>query len=341
MPTLDLSQGLSVVIPFYNEGSNTPKSAEFVLAALMRTTFPSEVIVVNDGSSDGISRDSFPKSVRYFEKNHTGRFETRYFGLNSSKYQNVLFIDARVWIGVDSLKNLEELISSYPESRYWNGYIKSADTHLATVSIWETLVSVGWGAGIHLTDTIHFGQEDFDRFPKGTTLFLATKSDWLAAFQNMGQSDSKLSPVSDDTKILRYLVKSGDIWIDNKFSAEYQPRTTLSKFLKNAFYRGKTFVDSYWESPTIFGKLVKASIPLGIVLQILFYTYGDFLSLIVGDFSLLLTVSLIFFGYSHKKWRNKNRAAKESIILIPLILSFGSGFLLAYLFGLTNRLRRK
>lgn len=341
MPTLDLSQGLSVVIPFYNEGFNTPKSAEFVLAALMRTTFPSEVIVVNDGSSDGISRDSFPTSVRYLEKNHTGRFETRCFGLNSSHYKNVLFIDARVWIEVDSLTNLEELISDYPESRYWNGYIKSANTHLAVVSIWETLVSVGWGAGIHLNETINFGQEDFDRFPKGTTLFLATKSDWLTAFQSMKQGDSKLSPVSDDTKLLRYLVKSGNIWIDNRFSAEYQPRTTLSKFLKNAFYRGKTFVDSYWESPTIFGKLVKASIPLGIVLQILLYTYGDLKSLIVGDISLLLIGSVIFFGYSHKKWRDKNRAAKECIILIPLILSFGSGFLLAYLFGLTNRLWRR
>jgi glycosyltransferase involved in cell wall biosynthesis len=341
MPILDLSQGLSIVIPFYNEGANTAKSAEFVLAALEVTTFPSEVIVVNDGSSDGISQEVFPKTVKYLEKTHTGRFETRHFGLKSSLYQNVLFIDARVWLKADSLNNLEELIQKNPSSKYWNGFIYTRDTNLAVVSVWETLVLIGWGQGINSEETVHFGLNDFDRYPKGTTLFLAPKRAWLEAFEGIEINHSKMAPISDDTKLLRYLVKSGDIWIDSKFSAEYQPRTQLIKFIRNAFYRGKTFVDSYWESPTVFGRLLKTSVPTGIAFQASLYFLFDFIRVVTIDVFLLIAIQILFSIYSYKKWRSLSRAIRESIILLPLILSFGAGLFLAYLSGLSNRLQKK
>jgi glycosyltransferase involved in cell wall biosynthesis len=341
MPTLDLSQGLSVVIPFYNEGASTPRSVEFVLAALKTTAFPYEIIVVNDGSSDGISQENFPKTVKYLEKNHTGRFETRYVGLKSTLYANVLFVDARVWLKADSLTNLEKLILKYPLSKFWNGFIQTKNTNSAVVSVWETLVMIGWGQGISATETVHFGLDDFDKHPKGTTLFLAPKLDWLNAFESIKLNRSQVVPISDDTKLLRYLVKSGDIWIDSKFSADYQPRTQFSKFIKNAFYRGMTFVDSYWDSPTVFGKLLKASVPIAVTFQAAFYFLFDFRWLVAIDAFLLFSIQVLFSSYSYKKWRGISRAVREGILLLPLFFSFGAGLLLAYAAGLLNRQQKK
>ena len=338
MKKLDLEAGLSIVVPFYNEGQNTSKSVGFVLDALKELDTPWEVIVVNDGSTDGISKEDFPTNIKYLKHEHSGRFKTRYLGLIESNYSNILFIDARVWLDKESLSNLRILISENPNSRYWNGYITVNHTEKAQVSIWETLVLVGWGKGVGKSETLHFGLEDFDRYPKGTTLFFAPKEDLVEAFQKVDSLKLKTTLISDDTKLLRFLAAKGDIWIDSKFSAEYQPRTTLLKFLRNGFYRGQTFVDSYWYSPTIFGKLVRLSLPLGVGLA----SAAVIIEGIKGGMLLALSIVLLscasFFLYSFKSWKSYSRACKESALIIPLLLIFGAGFVKAYVLGFRSRL---
>jgi glycosyltransferase involved in cell wall biosynthesis len=338
MENLQLDAGLSIIIPFYNEGQNTRKSVDFALDALEEIGAPWEIIVVNDGSNDGISRTDFPTTVKYLEHEHSGRFKTRYLGLIESKYPNILFIDARVWLDRKSLKNLTILLAENPTSKYWNGYINTNNKELAIVSIWETLVMIGWKRGFSQSETIHFGLAEFDRYPKGTTLFLAPKEDFIEAFQKLESFQQKASPVSDDTKLLRLLSENGDIWINRKFSAEYQPRTTFSKFLRNAFYRGQTFVDSYWESPTIFGKLVKFSLPLGITLLSTSIFFGGLKSGGILAMGTVLLSSACLFLHSFNCWKRLPRACKESAVAIPLLFFFGAGFVKAYLLGFLSRL---
>ena len=341
MPTIDLSEGLSIVIPFFNEGLNTPKSANHALLAAARVSFPCEVIVVNDGSTDGIAANDFPSGVTYQNKEHSGRFATRDYGLRAASYPNILFLDARVWLDINSLENLEQLILANPTSKLWNGFIKTRNTKKALVSIWETLVTVGWQSGINSEETIHYGLKDFDRYPKGTTLFLAKKIDWAKAFESVDLNQSWASPISDDTRVLRYLAREGEIWIDSKFSAEYEPRTKMTKFIKNGFYRGRTFVDSYWESPTIFGVLVKVIVPSFLIVQIVLMQFADFSELMFANLLLLTAVTIGFLTYSWRKWRNPLRAIRESLAFVPLLFSFGFGLLIAYSFGLLNRLRKR
>ncbi len=50
---IDLKQGLSVVIPFYNEAENTEKALKSAIAAATEVCFPIEFILANDGSTDG------------------------------------------------------------------------------------------------------------------------------------------------------------------------------------------------------------------------------------------------------------------------------------------------
>jgi len=200
---------------------------------------------------------------------------------------------------------------------------------------------IGWEKGINSQETINYGLDDFDRYPKGTGLFLAQKTDWLNAFKKVDLRQSWIAPISDDTKLLRILASEGEIWIDHKFSAEYEPRTRMTKFIKNGFYRGRTFVDSYWESPTIFGFLVKTIIPAFLIAQVTVTKFADFPKLMLTNLTLLAAVTISFFTYSWRHWRNLNRATRESLVLVPLIFSFGFGFLIAYSFVLSKNLRRR
>jgi glycosyltransferase involved in cell wall biosynthesis len=336
MAPVDLKKGLSIVIPFYNEGSNTSKSVEAILEAGAQASFPFEVIAVDDGSTDNFSQNNLPEKTIYIKKNHSGRLETRMKGIDAAKFQNVLFIDARVWLERDSLENLNLLIEENPNSRFWNGHVMLTSKSPIN-TIWETLVGVGWKR-IARNETTRYGLSDFDRYPKGTGFFLANKSDWLEAFAKIQKNDNSNLPISDDTKLLREFAKKDEIWISGKVSAKYSGRSTLRGFLKNSYYRGQTFVDSYWKSPTVFGKLVKSSLPLGIGLACASVFLEGVKGGILLGFGFVLLSSASFFLYSLKSWKSFSRACKESALIIPLLLIFSAGFVKAYVLGFRSRL---
>ena len=335
MTTFNLENGISVVIPFFNEGINTSKSVEAIIEAASQISVPFEIIAVDDGSTDGISKVNLPPETIYIRKPHSGRLQTRLRGLEEAKYEQVLFIDARVRIEKASLKNLQFLIEQNPGTRFWNGYV-TLNNPSPFSTIWETLVGVGWKR-ISPHETTKYGLGDFDRFPKGTGFFLALKSDWIEAFSKVKNSDESSIPISDDTKILRNFAKKDYIWISGRVSASYVGRTSFRSFLKNCFYRGQTFVDSYWDSPTIFGKLVKASFPTGVGLMAVSIFIGGVKG---GIFLILGSVEVgaaSIFLYSLKTWKSFPRALKESLAAIPLLLLFGTGFARAYVLGFRSR----
>ena len=335
MAILDLSRGLSVVIPFFNEGSNTVRATKAVKSALGMINHPFEIIVVDDGSTDEITGSSFSEEIRYIRKEHSGRIETRLRGLQEAKYPYVLFIDARVWINEESLINLNHLIQQYPDSRFWNGHVVLNPTSPLS-SIWETLVGVGWRR-ISRFETVKFGIEEFDDFPKGTGFFLASKGDWINAFSKIANSKSSKVQISDDTKLLREFARTSDIWISGQVSALYNSRDSINSFVQNCFYRGQTFVDSYWESPTRFGRLVRWSFPISIVLLAI----SAIQDLWFGPLGMVIAFLLICMGllfiYSFKEWRSVKRAFRETVVLPALILFFGFGFVRAYVLGFQSR----
>ena len=335
MPTLDLTNGLSVIIPFYNEGDNTVKAAKAAEEALAKTKLPFEILVVDDGSTDGANKKDFPENMIYIRKDHSGRVDTRLTGLKESRYENVLFVDARVWLHAGSLVNLVSEVEKNPNSTFWNGHLVMS--HLSPLSsIWETLVGVGWRR-ISENETVKFGIEEFDRFPKGTGFFLASKTNWLYAFNKLKSVENLKLEISDDTKLLREFAKIGQIWISGKVSAQYVSRTTFKAFSRNCFYRGQTFVDSYWNSPTIFGKLVRWLFPLSICLAVLTFFFSGLASLFLLIFGSTFFLIGVFFLFSLKSWKNTSRAMKESLTLVPLIYFFAVGFAKSYVLGFRLR----
>ena len=100
-------RSLSVVIPAYNAAPwlprSVPKVAEAIKAAGIRQA---EIIIVDDGSTDNtadVARSlKLDYPVKVISQKNSGRFLARHVGLVAAKYDYVLFIDTRVFIGDQS-----------------------------------------------------------------------------------------------------------------------------------------------------------------------------------------------------------------------------------------------
>ncbi len=116
-----LPQDISVVIPAYN-------AEKFIVDALDsingQSFFPGEVVVVNDGSSDGtysvvqewilINRPSY--CVNLYTQKNCGISATRNIGIQHAKFQWIAFLDADdVW-ETTHLSELISAINSYPHA---------------------------------------------------------------------------------------------------------------------------------------------------------------------------------------------------------------------------------
>lgn len=87
---------VSVIIPCYNDGQYLE---ETVSSALNSTHLPIEIIIINDGSTDntqeiGLKLQSQFKNVRYFEHQNKGPSATRNYGVQQSRGEFILPLDA-------------------------------------------------------------------------------------------------------------------------------------------------------------------------------------------------------------------------------------------------------
>jgi glycosyltransferase involved in cell wall biosynthesis len=93
---------LTVVIPAYNEAPRMPGTLETVVSYLAKQEYSSEILVVDDGSSDDtcqvvhsfIDQHSPPPQVRLIENDHRGKGYTVRTGMLNGKAKYVLFTDA-------------------------------------------------------------------------------------------------------------------------------------------------------------------------------------------------------------------------------------------------------
>ena len=83
---------VSVVIPCYKQAQFPPQALQSILH---QTTQPHEIVVVEDGSADGVERvvQRFP-DVRYVQQRHRGVSAARNTGLRSTSGKYVVFLDA-------------------------------------------------------------------------------------------------------------------------------------------------------------------------------------------------------------------------------------------------------
>ena len=330
-----LDSGLSVVVPVFNEAEHIAQTLTLAHQSLVKSEIPFEIIVSDDGSSDEskskVSNLRLPH-VDLVENPHKGRIATRLSGVTAAKFENVLLLDARIRLDADSISNLKDLILDNPGSVFWNGHINLTNLEKVQVSIWQTLVAIGWGSYARNPRLCNFGIDEFDSYPKGTGLFLAPRNLWVTELSQLHREQENTSTnLSDDTRLLRKFAEQSNIWISPKFSANYQPRVSTKAFLANLIYRGSTFVDSYWNSPGLVEMMLKFVIPT-ITLAMIGSAFIVDLSLwISAVVATLVALNFLLGIVSYKLWGSVKRAIREGLLGFVFWPLFGIGLVKGFL----------
>jgi hypothetical protein len=266
------SPRLSVVIPVCNEQNWIDRCVDALIASARAADWPIELIVVDDGSTDDTPEKlaalgKLP-DITVLSQANAGRFAARAAGMAKVSGEWVMLLDSRVIVNIGSLSFLQDQLKESPDRVVWNGHIEVASEHNPYAGFMAGLVKIGWRRYFSDPRLTSFGIDDFDRYPKGTTLFCAPKSlleASVAAFSSLFE-DTRLA--SDDTRMLRWIAERQRIHLSPEFSATYHGRDSLKKFAAQSFFRGTTYVDSYLTSPgparnAMFGALVAGAAGLG------------------------------------------------------------------------------
>jgi hypothetical protein len=143
----------------------------------------------------------------------------------------------------------------------WNGHVY-VDADNALGEFWRLLAELAWRDYFDDPRTTSFGLAEFDRFPKGTTCFLAPRTLLESAFARFRSHYADISLANDDTPIIRAVAAEQRIHISPEFSCVYTPRTTLAGFLRHAVHRGTVFLDGHGTPESRFFPAVVAFFPV-------------------------------------------------------------------------------
>jgi glycosyltransferase involved in cell wall biosynthesis len=328
--------GLSVIIPVYNSAAWIVPTLEHVLLSLQKTNFDAEIIVVDDGSTDDSLKEvnAFINSkktiVRVISQDNTGRYIARKNGVKESRFENVLFVDSRVFIGENSLSYLESVLDEDPD-QIWNGHVNIDKKGNIYARFWDAIVYIAWRRYFYKPKRTSYGIKEFDHFPKGTGFFYVPKERLADAMQYFEKNTTDLEYSSDDTLLIRYLAKRKNINLSPNFSCLYHGRSNLKSFLKHAYNRGQFFIDGFLRPGTRFFFPLIAVLVFSVILAVTLLIWPAQLLVILLPLALLFIATLflgaITFGVVIKD------AASLAILGVP--------FAIIYLLGLWRGVLRK
>lgn len=97
---------LSVIIPCYNAGSYLSQAVSSIRN--QQTGFPltTEIIVIDDGSTDGCVKKLQGSDLKILHQNHQGASAARNYGMKESTGEYLLFLDADDVLVPDAVKSL-------------------------------------------------------------------------------------------------------------------------------------------------------------------------------------------------------------------------------------------
>jgi glycosyltransferase involved in cell wall biosynthesis len=257
---------VSVVIPLYNERESIGRTIGAVDAALGEAHLDAEIVVVDDGSTDG-SGDAARAAaselpLRVLEQPNSGRYAARRAGLDAAEGDYVLFLDSRVRLQPGALAFLAERLGEGED--VWNAHVVIETDGNPYGRFWNVLTELAFAEYFGNPRTTSFDAESFERFPKGTTCFLAPREALVDAFGAFSTRYSDIRNANDDTPIIRRLAEQRPINISPRFSCLYRPRDSLRGFLKHAYHRGIVFLDGHGRRESGFFPLVVAFYPLSL-----------------------------------------------------------------------------
>ena len=265
---------LSIIIPVYNEPSWIGRVVADLVTAVARAPFaPVELIVVDDGSAqetqDALSALTTPFAMRVLRQANQGRFAARRAGIEAASGELVLLLDSRVSIGEDALSFVAGELQRTGPLPIWTADVKPELRGNPFGRIWWVLESLAWRDYMANPRTMSYGIDEFDRYPKGTTCFLAPRELLLEAIGQFESHFADSRDANDDTIVIRTMAQRQPINISPGFSCLYRPRGSLAPFVRHAFHRGGVFVDGYGRPGARFFGVIAAFYPLSLIATVI------------------------------------------------------------------------
>jgi glycosyltransferase involved in cell wall biosynthesis len=325
---------LSVVIPTYNEEPHQfAQTLRALEAELTRGPWRDpELIVVDDGSSTPVQLPTFSGlASRVIRQHNFGRFEARRAGIEAARGEYVLLLDSRVMLDPGALSWVAQEVVAGASA--WNGHCITDNLASPYARFWDIIVRAAWSDYLRQPRTTSFGIDEYDRYPKGTGHFLAPRSwlcDAIADFVTL-YDDRSLS--SDDTHLLRSIARRDRIHISPKFSSTYRGRESLGAFMRNAMYRGTTFVDGHIRRGSRFRPLALGVAPAslaGVLIGVRHPRVGGCFIVVVGA-----------AGTAFARWQGRSvrEAASFGVLMPPFVAVYSAGIWRGVLMALRHRMR--
>lgn len=277
---------ISIIIPVYNEEAFIEETLKSLINQKNFRKSDFEIVVVDDGSTDKtkicLEKYGLIKSVKILKnRKNVGRLMARQIGAKSAKYGHLLFVDARC-VADNSLLyeisriNYQPLIGNVVFAK------KSIFDRFSYLLRKKIYVRGGFGRNFK---PVFLNSKNFDKIPKGTGILFIKKNLFL-------KSQPALSSyVSDDTKLLRNVLKFKPILKHYAPKVTYNSRNNLKSYLIHIYARGPKFVDYYFNKKKYI-YLFYLSLII-ILICFLFFFYLQSLFFIIF-FLLLISVSIYF-----------------------------------------------
>lgn len=259
---------ISILIPTYNMAGHLSSFWRSLVDGGI-TEIVDEIVFINDGSTDQTSTviqelanaSEHGKKIRLQNLiGNKGRFLARYEGAKLAHSEWILFLDSRVtvqkgfagalkkaiergfgtvgWVDIDTDKNVFSL--------YWQ---RSHETIFRK----HFRIDQGDRSPLELTT------ENYDEYLKGTGVFLCRKESFLRACSAIEAID----PKSDDTFLLKELLKFDRLVVDPSLRILWEPRADYKSFLLRLWERGPSFVEYHvFETQKKFFWIVMAALAL-------------------------------------------------------------------------------
>ncbi len=256
---------LSVVMPVYNEAEHLPSTIAALVEAVGRSDFEAELVVVDDGSTDGSAKVTQSAlaarlALRLIAQPNRGRIEARRAGLEAARGEWVLLLDARVRPYRDALAFARSRLDA--GERVWTAHVEVIADRNPFGTFWKLLAELAWAEYFRSPRTTSFGSDDFDRYPKGTTCFLAPRSLVIEALRAFRSRYTDPRQANDDTPFIRWIADRERIHISPLFACDYAPRSTLRAFVRHSYHRGIVFLDGHGRRESTFFPIVAAFYPV-------------------------------------------------------------------------------
>ena len=216
---------VSLYIPVYN-GESTIESV--LKSALKLSPAPNEIIVVNDGSSDGTKKilESYENQINIVNNpSNMGLAYSRNVGISKAKNEDVASLDSDVEVAKDWLKDLMEIKSKFG-SAISGGKLREKYKDRSMYDLWRH---------VHATQN-SFGKTDIGNLnrPLAGSNTLLSKSAW----NKVGGYDNQYKTNGEDSTFCQKLLNN-NYKISFSSKAEcYHLRTDNLKSLANASRRG-------------------------------------------------------------------------------------------------------